>query len=116
MSLSDRIAAQGGAVASVSRAVQAVEAAVETMENTPIFNAGTGSSLTADGRVRFEHGLPAAPHTSHLHCSHLPFLPFFPSCPPPSLASALPPLFQVEMDAFISTYHTHTHRHLHLNS
>ena len=52
--LSARIAASGGATASPSAALKAVETAVRCMEDTPIFNAGTGSSLTVEGKVEMD--------------------------------------------------------------
>ena len=52
--LSDRIAATGGASVNASDALDAVESAVRSMEDTPIFNAGTGSSLTVEGKVEMD--------------------------------------------------------------
>lgn len=38
-------------------ALEAVEAAVRALEDNPAYNAGTGSSLTADGRIELDAGI-----------------------------------------------------------
>jgi beta-aspartyl-peptidase (threonine type) len=38
-------------------AVDAVEAAVQVLENNPLFNAGTGSSLTREGKIEMDAGI-----------------------------------------------------------
>jgi len=38
-------------------ALDAVEAAVRALENNPDYNAGTGSCLTADGRIELDAGI-----------------------------------------------------------
>src|SRR6184192_767650 len=38
-------------------ALDAVEAAVRSLEDNPIYNAGTGASLTADGNIQLDAGI-----------------------------------------------------------
>lgn len=62
---------QGGAVATPSDAILAVEAAVRSLENNAIFNAGIGSSLTSDGKVEMD-----AIISMFLPCAFLPTITY----------------------------------------
>src|SRR5438128_1529136 len=46
-----RILQEGGS------ALDAVEAAVRSLEDNPIYNAGTGASLSADGNIQLDAGI-----------------------------------------------------------